>query len=274
MNKFTKIFSIQLHHSYFEEGVEYPVQFSWAQESQELIKKYGIRMVSLKNGIEVYCDRKRPLREYFDFIQTVSGETCISVLITATDEKFSLYTNFDLGFLGRYSYLSTNRRKLYSDSYILVDSFKQAGNYLEFARVEISFEDVLSLERPSNYVVSLDARKTKWNYFIINQSQLDLEAPAVVGKSEVFFDGPSKVNLPNGKEALLFSSGSTLLKLSKVPKYQFSLVNDQNGKSKLNGNRLLRKNVFKALPNPDPAKFEIYEEDGTKTVTSPIYVYV
>jgi len=274
MNRFRKIVGLHLEHDYFEDGVNYPVRFKLAEETKELMGKYGLKVVHLKNSIELYYYSNGSIGDLLDYIRMVTGQGSLCFELASTDENFDLYTEFPVDRLGRLKYNSIHSKMEKDSAFYLLDGGWEEGEFDEFAQVQIDFDQLWSDSEAPDFFIHLKARKTRWNYFIINKSQLDLEGPTITGKSEVEFDGPSTVTLPNGQEALLFSSGKTQLELSERPKYQFSLVDYPNGQDRLGSSQTTRKNLFKALPNPNPAKMEINQEDGTNVVSSPMYVYV
>lgn len=274
MSRFEKIVGLYLEHDYFEEGITYPVQFSLEKKSKEICRKYGIQIRFIQNGAELYADPKGTLSELLQYIGSITSEQSFRFELHSSDDRFRMYTDFPLVTLGRMEFSSHQVSETAPDCYDLLKMDLKEGEFNEFAGVELFFDDLLNSAQPVNYQIRLQARETQWKYFIINKSQLDLDQPAVVGKSDVEFDGPSSVRLENGQEAMLFSSGSRYLKLSQRPKYQFSLVNNLKGNGRMANSRPTQKRLFKSLPSPNPERIEINHENGTQLVSSLMYVYV
>ena len=91
--------------------------------------------------------------------------------------------------------------------------------------------------------------------------------------SDIKFNGPVQVTLPNNQEAQLFTS-DRILPLQEIPEYKFKLVDKVENTSTNNPNPVQGKVIFNGLPNPNPSQMGVIEVDGKKQITSPMYIYV
>ena len=101
-----------------------------------------------------------------------------------------------------------------------------------------------------------------------------LANPSITSKDGISFTGPASVTIQSGQQALLFSSGESLIPLSQQPKQRFDLVDNPAPDNQQGQKRNSPKIIYKGLPNADPKFYGITEVNGSSQVTSPMYVYV
>ena len=88
------------------------------------------------------------------------------------------------------------------------------------------------------------------------------------------FEGPVKIKIATGEEALLFTSGDHLIPLTQSPKYKFNLINESVKEGDSQKNRISSKMILNGLPNPKPERIGFEIDAITKIVSSPMYVYI
>lgn len=120
----------------------------------------------------------------------------------------------------------------------------------------------------TNYAVALEARKTHWNYYIIDRSGIGLENTRVTNGKGIDFEAPVVQKLPNNQEAMLYSSGTYEFAFSERPEHRFDLVQMTDEMSSNS------KTIFKGLPVAAGTQILTSEQDGQSYIYSAIYVYV
>ena len=218
--------------------------------------------------MKVFFERSLNLNDFFNYVQNSASIDCFDFYLEVKDPAFYGYTELPIGQPLSYRYESNSKANQVNGAQVFMVPTPEAQSS-NFAEVKIYFEDLSSVaEKPLTYNIDFKARATQWNYYIINQSQMDLKGLAIKSTGAVAFDGPEAVLLESGQEALLFSSGAQNLFLSQVPKYQFNLV------KQLEGTTAKPQKIFVGLPSPDPLQLQVREDNGLKRVCSPMYVYV
>jgi len=190
--------------------------------------------------------------------------------IETSTPAFTLFTDLPMGQLSQLAYDSHNKANTRLGPAIQLNvNMTPCTSAPYLGTITIYFDDII--KGYTQYAINYKARSTQWQYFVINKSAVQLENPAISGKTPVSFDGPSSVTVGNGQQAMLFTSGDNLLSLSEVPKYKFDLVNKpvrQTGASSS------PKVIFKGLPSPDPRRSGVNTGAEDNMVVSPMYVYV
>ncbi|MCG8574695.1 MAG: hypothetical protein MI810_07410 [Flavobacteriales bacterium] len=272
MISYTKISEVKISHSYFDLEMTYPIQLKLSAATEQWVSKYGFTVTYFRdNIIRLYTQNSGDLKDRFQYVEKITGENAFVFELVTEENSFYQYTDVPVNELGRLVFNSNEGTKVDEGQIDLGKGRFEQGEYTKLAIIRLYFKDILSTEI---FDLSFTARKTQWNYYIINQSSLDLSEPEITGSEEVLFEGPEEVILPNKQTALLFSSGLTLIPLSYRPKYKFKLVNNQSGTGRLTASRKIQKTIFQALPNPDPMNLEIKNASNNGDLASPMYVYV
>ncbi|NHN24935.1 hypothetical protein FIA58_004520 [Flavobacterium jejuense] len=269
-NQYHLLFSLHVFHDYFKEGICSSFIFQPNSATMNLIKRYGFKRNIVTNGFDFYTNTNGSSIEYLNYIATNSQQAYFEFDLILTDPNFMDYTAIPIDWIGQLSF-SSSKMKVKNEKRVLTTTYSSGSSVAQIGSLKVYFKDLIVLLKsniPCQYLITFESRATQWRYYIINSSKIKLNNPSLNSKNPITFEEPTTVTIPNGKEALLFSSGKNFLKISEVSTYKFDLV-DQ-----LNTTNLTKKIIFKGLPNPSPKNIGLEIEDGKKFITSPIYVYI
>jgi hypothetical protein len=276
-NKFNIVFSMQVLHSYFKEGICNSLLFTPAPATEKLIKRYGFKIRQKINGFDFYTNASSSITDFLTHIQQTTGDTFFEFEIHNTNPNFNIFTELPVNWMGQIQY-DTHTRVATTGAIIQLQAIFESKNAPPpFGNLKIQFDNLLALQTSnqlSQFEIQYHARATQWQYYIINTSAIPLENPMVKGKSDIQFVGPTNITIQTGQEALLFSSGEQFIPMSEIPTYKFDLINTINSQTTTIKNATTSKTIFKGLPNPNPGRIGTVEVNGEKKVTSPMYVYV
>lgn len=268
------LFTIHVQHGYFPGGVCTCLQFIPDAGTQLLQQRFGFSMRTQHDGFGWYANTAQSLPEYIAYVAQTSGETAFRFTIHTRQQEFFGYTELPVNLAGQII-VTTTRSTGNEKNIPLTVQITGKPAATGMGTLTILFADLLSIMKSTTapqFTLSFAARKTQWQYYVINSSAMVLNNPAVTGSSNIVFNGPQPVTLSNGQQAMLFTSGNELIPLSRQPRYVFSLVNRAQGET--GSNRFAAKTIVKGLPTPDPVQFELLEINGSLQMSSPMYVYI
>lgn len=273
------IFSVEVLHSFFEKNICDCLLFKPDDLTEKVMKRFGFLTRKKNNGFTIYINKTQPLSVFFDYIKRATFETTFDFTIKTTDESFWLYTELPAGFDGQIHYSSERALPNEEDGSLTLEPTFITGSNTNVGKLSIRFDDVLTYIKPDDHAkfrIRFKARSTQWQYYIINKSSVHVENPAINSRLNISFEGPVPVTIPTGEEAMLFTSADNLLPLSSKPSFQLDLVNDKKreGDDERAGPQLTKKMLFKGLPWPDPGRVSLFELNGRRIFSSPMYVYL
>ena len=270
-SNYQPVFKLSVSHSYFERNICKCLRFIPGAATQTFIKRFGLAKNDFVNGFSFYYNSTTALPDFLNYLGTVTGCNYFDFDIETTESSFDFFTQLPSNWLGSITYDSQDSANTISNSIVQLNPVLSSGiNTKNIGTLTVHFSDIIG-QPPGErlqFSINYTARATQWQYFVINRSALDLNAPAIAGKIPVSFDGPQNVTIENGQQALLFTSGDTLLPLSEVPRYKFDLVTSSGF------NRSTTKTIFKGLPNPSPSRIGSIVTRGDNQAISPMYIYI
>ncbi|MCB0835844.1 MAG: hypothetical protein KDD99_04210, partial [Bacteroidetes bacterium] len=218
-----------------------------------------------------------------ELLNDITLNTSISSFIftlTTSEPYFYQYTDLPIGQITEIMFDSHEVMDTEQNDQIqLKPDFIENKETPQIAQVKIHFDDLIKLsesENPIQYSIQFQARSTQWIYYFIGGNLNDQSKLAVYDKSnpQIRFEGPSPVKLPNGQDALQFSSGNHLIPFSEFPNFQFDLIDKSQKKHEKEPQEAQETIIIKGLPNPKPAYISITYMDDKSLVNSPMYVYL
>lgn len=263
------LFSIQVLHEYFENEICNCLVFTPTQQTLLLINKYQFKINQSNNGFSLYSSNCNTT-DYLNYITSKTDTNYFEFDVTTTNSNFNSFTDVPTDIIGQFLF-SSQQVIIKANTFVLENNYSTTTSTNKVGTIKIYFEDIIKLldsQMTINYEIHFDARATQWCYYIINENHLSLTNPEIASKHNISFEQAKTVTIENGKQALLFSSGKNLIKMSNNAKYKFDLV-DKSVKTNQTG-----KVIFKGLPNPNPKYIGIEMEGEDKTITSPMYVYI
>lgn len=260
------LFQIGLFHTYFENGfADNAMDLLIGNHTKTLFEKYGFIMQNKDGVFSLYHSHEGFLTDYLNEIEVATNSNFFEFKMVVKDSLF--YNNTELPLDKQFTYLYESDN--YRNSEILEDVFLEPTEIpadTHFGEIKIYFKDIVAstLDVP-RFDIQFKARATRWDYYIINSTDINFDTISIETNEDFQFLGPELVTLSNGQVALKFSSGNTLLAFSQVPKYTFNLKTIYNGDEKI---------VLSGLPSPDPIQLKFNEENGMTKFSSPIYIYM
>jgi hypothetical protein len=267
---YTSLFRVTVAHSYYASGICECLQYKASAASQTLMDKYGFILKATTNGFEVYTTSNQSIETHLNYITQVSETTVFTFVGITSDQNFYNFTELPINELGVLTYSSANTKNGVTDGTIeLAETFVTDTTTQEAVSITITFDDLIRLRETTNNVqfsIQMNARKTQWNYYIINNSNQEFKQLVIQSDNDIQFSGPTAATLQNGQNALLFSSETTKIPLKNTVEYTFNLTNT---KSTLAGERT--EIIIKGLPIPNPQNLQV---NNDHTIASLMYVYI
>lgn len=265
---YTSLFNISVLHTYFASGICDSLAYNPNATTKKIIDTYGFIVRKKQNGFELYTSTNQSIEDYLNYIKQVTGNDTFEFTGSAINQNFYNYTaEVPLTEIGVLSYENNAQT---NTPITLEETFISKSDAQEAIHITIKFDDIVNAHKANpnlTFQIQLNARKTQWQYNIINNSnqnfaEIDIES----NTEEIQFSNEGETTLQNGQQATLFSSGTTLIPLKDTTEYKFNIVNT---KQTIAGNR--KETIFKGLPIPDASNFKILEDN---IIASPMYVYI
>lgn len=271
-NKYQNIAVLRLEHSYFDSNKSVDLRLSPTTETAIILKQYGFLIRPKLDGFTLFYNGVSDLSTLFRYITSKQMIHEFQFVLTSNSYDFYNYTEFPTNWMGKVYFSSSHQiTNSDSDELVLKPIYKAEDNPNEIGIVSLVFSDLIAKEA-SEYTIRFAARKTQWNYYVINRSEIELHDPIIGTKNTIVFNLPVKVNLPTGESALCFSSGETLLRLSESPYQNLSLV-DQLPKISPTASAKL-KTIVANLPFPLANRMAQSENPEHQFFISPMYIYL
>lgn len=275
---FKIIFSVKILHSYFDGDICTCLEFQPAAGTLGLMKRFRFTLNENINGFEFYSTSTVALRDSLDYIKAATGQGYFEFNVFTNTSAFYSFTTLPINWIGALMYDSAVIVSTEEKTILLKETFSAPETTGIVGKLKVNFDDIVKYTADMNAVnfeISFTARETQWQYYVVNRNAVQLDNATVKGKGDIVFENSGSVIIETGEKALLFSSGSQLIPLSKFPKHKFDLVNNQqvasNNKTTQNSSS---KMIIKGLPNPDPLKMGTVQINDKTQVSSPIYIYV
>jgi hypothetical protein len=267
---YTSLFRITTLHTYYASNICEGLHYNASPTTQTIIDKYGLIVRKNTNGFELYTTTNQPIEEYLNYIKQVTEEKAFEFSGTTIDQNFYNYTaEIPLTNIGILSY-EKKQDTATAMPIELTKTFIPKSDTKNAIHLKIEYDDIIRLRKTNTSIefqIQLNARKTQWRYYIINNSNQNFNELAIESNTdEIQFSNEGETTLQNGQRALLFSSGTHKIPLKNTAENKFNLINT---KTTIAGNR--KETVFKGLPIPNTMNLQILEDD---TIASLMYVYI
>jgi hypothetical protein len=273
-SNFQIAFSVEVFHSYFKENICNCLHFSPGPATRKLMKRFDCITNNKIGGFDFYTNSTGDAVSFFKYIRQTTNESSFDFDIQTDDSRFNCFTELPVDWVGQLNYdTNDGANKKEKGSIQLTAKLSEKMSSPALGNLVVRFDDIINTADKSYpvFTIRFSARSTQWQYYVINQSELPLDNPAI-GKADIVFTGPEIVTIKSGQQALLFSSGSRLIPLAQVPGNMYSLIN--NSGSENDSIRNGAKTIVKRLPFPDPERFDFIRINDIKTVSSPMYVFI
>ncbi|MEP0264352.1 hypothetical protein [Dokdonia sp.] len=272
-SQFILLFSVAIEHTYYTNGICVDLHYKPSQQTQIVMDRYGLQLQRTLEGFSFYASTDQSIKDFLNYIKTTEDTTSFSFDVVSMNQDFTVFTDYPITTLGVFSFDSSHSIVVDGVT-ILKEVFEpRTASNISFS-VTVDYDAIIRFRESGNnpfYTIKFRARKTQWRYYIINNSNQHFEKLEIKGDSEVQFDAPIEVTLPNNATALLFSSGDTKLPLQENATYTFNLLG-----TKTNLGNTRTQIILNGLPIAKSNSIETYteEEGGTTQVASPLYIYI
>jgi len=245
MTTFKKIISLSVMHPYFQEDKCNCLTFQPSPNTARAMKSYGFMLRGNTNGFEFLS------KENFDFNYLLDHTDIESFNFnfSSANPNFLSFTKLPLDWKGTLKFTAKNKAMKFNLSDKTSPLPGVIGN--------VDFP----IKEQGSFTMNFQTRSTAWKYYVINQSNIELEGSTISGKDQVVFLPPIDMELSNGQKAKVYSSGDIEFPMKKIQKSHLQL-------------KLGKKIILNALPIPYSDALEIEQIKNKRKVFSPIYIYV
>lgn len=214
----TPLFSVTLEHGYFPAGSVQPFEVVPLADTARLMARYQLRLQCQQGVFCLLAGRADASFVHYLGQQARQGE--LNFWLCCAPALFVAITQLPGDWLGTLR-LATQPGSLQLTP---VAGERLPGRSDAVALLSLNLEHLLAVGPAPSYQARFEARSLGWDYYLVNRSEVLLQAPAVVGGDGQCFDGPNAVRLPSGEQALHFSSGTRRFAVQQVPTETFDLV--------------------------------------------------
>ncbi|MFT5890101.1 MAG: hypothetical protein ACI9Y7_000190 [Dokdonia sp.] len=265
------LFSIGVEHTYYADGICKDLQYTPSLETQKLMNRYSLYLQTIPEGFSFYTTTDQSITDFLKYIKTTDDATSFSFDVTSMNQDFTVFTDYPITSVGAFYFDSVNTT-IIGGSTVLNGVFEPSSMSLVSFTITIDYDAIIRFRESGNnprYSIQFTSRKTQWRYYIINNSNQHFEKLEIQSNSDIQFEDPIEVTLPNNTIALLFSSGSVKIPLEENPTHTFNLVAT---KTSLGNTRT--QVIIQGLPIAKSNSIETYTEGDTTYVASPLYIYI
>ena len=277
------LFSIKLFHQYYDNGNWQDVSLVPDQQTQTILVRYELIARLEQGNYSIYYLGTEKLNEFGASMQALFNQQPLVFSIRADAQHFTLISDIPLNWLdwlGLLKYSSRDIDERSADASLLVPSLAKSNALQQGEVGEISIHpadlfDPRGERVNTNFEIKIEARKTPWNYYIINVSNIKLVDPKISGRDGIEFDAPTRVSIDGNDNVLLFSSGVRRFTMSETAKHTFDLLNTVKPLEApgITGSSA-SKRLVKGLPTPSTNEISILTNAGQDYACSQMYVYL
>lgn len=267
------LFSITIEHTYYTDGICVDLQYTPSQKTQIVIDRYALLLQRTPEGFSFYASTDQSIKDFLNYIKRTEDATSFSFDVVSMNQDFTVFTEYPITSLGIFSF-NSNNNTVVDGVTVLKEVFEpRVTSNISFT-VTVDYDAIIRFRESGNnpfYTIKFISRKTQWRYYIINNSNQHFEKLEIKGDSDIQFEAPVEVTLPNNMMAFLFSSGDLKLPLEEHATYRFNLLG-----TKTNLGNTRTQTLFSGLPIAKSNSIETYTEEGggTTQVASPLYIYI
>jgi hypothetical protein len=254
--EFDILFTVSFRHAYFSSARLECLTVAPDAATGQALKNHGLLFKPFKNSFQVFYDtalagRKRKRAELLE------GKLQLRFILSLNDPHFYNYTEIVTNNLKEVVFYFNNSSTrnaagkpydlLHDHEFVtekdLVTPEAIGENFFvkPFGVLDIQVSPALKLE----YSIHFNKKTSYWRYIVVGDHLKGLNNPAILNMNDqAVFNSPEKIELPDRREALLFTSLAPI-SLAEIPGELFQLVENYDfgaGRHKV---------VKKALPVPD-----------------------
>ena len=270
------LFQIEFRHDYYSDGRFQDITVTADKDTQTLIDRYQL-ITRLENSVfSCYATNNSPPGDFLRYLSELYHNKPFIFHLNSSMRDFNIITDLPLDWSGQIILNNDNVVKDEKDNIELkqVLSTRMVHDDNRISVIRLFPGEIFSGNDGNNkYLVKFVSRKTRWQYFVINRSQIKLNQPEITNENNVVFFRRDNALTPTGENALRFDSGDFVFPIRQAPVEQFDLVDSIETSSGENAQRI--ENVLiKGLPTPKNNQINVAAVKGEQRVYSDVYVYL
>ena len=271
----SKLLSVRVYHTYFSNGFFRNINYKAGETTGVLMQSNELKLVHTNEGFDLYSNTQTPIHEYLEYLSETTGARFFEFDVIPRHANFFNITDYPIEQIGHFQFDSSSI-VLRGASNLMEPEFIETSEWSRAANIKIRFKDILDLPGPEsnglNFSINFKAKATQWRYYIIPGSRIRLNNPHIKTDSAITFEPAQEVQLTNGENAFLISSGDLLIALSERPVNRFTLVDTLNSNPDVGVEGQSRE--ITVLPSAGVNALEKVSIDDHIQMVSPIYVYL
>lgn len=271
MESFKPLFEIHLYHQYYDGGMMKEIKLLPDEKTQAWIDRYRLLLRQQEGLLTLYYVAEQDEESFFETLSRQMGEEPFGFAMLSDNPYFAVVSDLPVDWKGQ---LKFSTQALTGDEEIPVMTMQLSNQELwksgTIGFIELYPVDLFEKKHDQTkrcYQIKIEARKTHWVYYVFNRSRLKLHNPMITNDQGIQFEEAEKVTMPDGEEALKFTSGEMQFPFQETPTIKLNFVSFPAQGSQA---RALRK----GLPAPRGTRIAIEEQEGKQIVYSDIYVYI
>jgi hypothetical protein len=288
MGSYLPLFSVEVEHTYFSEGLCAGLDFVPTPDSRMFIEKTGLLIRHTQNGVRIFFDQNSS--EALRLCATDSDEPMrLAFKVFARQRFFRAYTELKTSVEDAILYFdnqggkidATNRLRLHDADYVTARNFEKLNSpkiadilsrkdrllkpefivSIRFGEKEIRILDAASKTAYQKYYLKFQARETFWKYYLLGSMTKKKSYIADLDNVTEFED-TGQTSLPGNRIALTFRSKK------RIPLREDSEFRFQLKEKDPNGGKVL----IKRMPVASAAQFYREIIDGNEAIVSEIFI--
>lgn len=263
MNQLKLWCDFEVLHSYFRDGLCRDLDIIPDQNTEALLKQNGVHWhKSSTNTWALFGPTQLDLASF----TAQSPDQQLVFNCQSSDPTFVQFTQYPIGELGHYEFSNKTLQQTGLAKTNLPSEFKSTTSASSpiIAKIDL---DLSALTIGAQFQISFEARKTRWQYFIIPQQSIE-DSLILQGQEAHLFTGPESKKMQNGTDAQCFDSTTNLLPIQEVSDVKLKLATQQTGNP-----GAAAKILIEHLPTPAPSSLTMPQDGGNDLMAS-VYIYV
>ena len=269
----TTLFQLRLLHDYYQHHIWQDCDILPDPATQHLIRRFQLQTIMNNGEFGLYSWQAGSRQNFLNYMIQQLGNQPLVFWLQAEPAHFYQVTEVPWDWAGQLSFRSNS----------LSSSTVPAELQAHFSRRTLYPADILGVVQiyPQNllssgedsmrYCIKFQARQLHWQYYVVNRSRVILQDPIIKNHNGIEFEPPEAIHLPDGQEALLFSSGQQQFALEQRPSVKLNLVNRLRSQFTA---KTIENCLIKGLPTPRNDQLKNKKGKGKRYVYSEMYVYL
>jgi hypothetical protein len=243
------------------------VEINPVDDTLDIMRRHGFELRSEPSQLTLFSNQpEKDIYTHLAYIEQVRGISSFDFTLRIKTERFYCYTQLPSEGTQRFS--SSSEGNLVEEDQIHLIAQHEAHSAFCSMQVSVAFDDLI--KTPVEFMVKLNARKTRREYYVVHSGGVDIEHIVIEGNG--IFKKQASITLATGQLATPFIMEGDPVPLKQKDDLQFQLIETAAAESDEAPKR--KRTLFKVLPQPDPCLLSRIEGEGKVQFASPVYVYI